>query len=234
MNCGWKAIAEAAAFQGAVAALCSWLLDCFLWVHFPVKQFSDDIQDPSSCAYGCSDWCVMVAPPSKENLVPLLVWFEFAEVGWHQQQDWEVVVISYWVYPWSRIEELDFNFGSAPDVFGWVQWGQSLSLWLFLLLNCSVCCERTGCMLITAPGAEKSMTLGCDLNYMMITLNYSTAWYWQPYSYYCHIYSLIQMFLSQILFQPTSKYFIFGVSNEKSCSCLVLNYHWFENNQEKE
>lgn len=136
-----------------------------------------------------------------------------------------------WVYPWSRIEELDFSFGSASDVFGWVQ---SLSLWLFLLLNCSVCCERTGCMLITAPGAEKSMTMGCDLNYMMITLNYSTAWYWQPCSYYCHIYSLIQMFLSQILFQPTSKYFIFGVSNEKSCSCLVLNYHWFENNQEKE
>lgn len=81
---GWivaeKPLLRIVAFQGDVAALCFCLLDCFLWVHLPVKQSSDDIQDPSSCAYGCSLWCVMVAP-SEENLVPLLVWFEFAEMG---------------------------------------------------------------------------------------------------------------------------------------------------------
>lgn len=66
--------------------------------------------------------------------------------------------------PFSRIEELDFSFGSAPDVFGWVHWCQSspcgltFGVEVFSLLWKN----RTykGCMLITALGTEKSLTLG--------------------------------------------------------------------------
>lgn len=67
-----------------------------------------------------------------------------------------------------------------------------------------------------------------DSGMNMITLNYSIAWYrhWGACNYLCHVCSLTEMFLSQILFQPASKSFIFLLSNEKSCSCLILHYHW--------
>lgn len=74
--------------------------------------------------------------------------------------------------------------------------------------------------------SSRNRSAGSGMN--MITLNYSIAGYrhWGACNYLCHVCSLTEMFLSQILFQPASKSFLFLLSNEKSCSCLVLHYHW--------
>lgn len=111
-----------------LAALWSWLLDSFFWY---IYLLSNLLMTSRILFHMLIDavsevWWLHLFLKKKLGATPVLVWTCWdgtASAGGVRS------AVSYWVYPWTGIEELGFSFGSAPDFSGWLHWHQFLSLW---------------------------------------------------------------------------------------------------------
>lgn len=123
-----KPLLKTVTFQGDVAAFWSWLLDSFLWYIYLLSNLlmSSRILFHMLIDAVSEVWWLHLFLKKKLGATPVLVWTCWdgtASAGGVRS------AVSYWVYPWTGIEELGFSFGSAPDFSGWLHWHQFLSLW---------------------------------------------------------------------------------------------------------